>query len=190
MEQRMDKTYCQNRKQAIMKYLLFFLLILLVACEPQEVRNTGTTTGFVPVYMAKEAASTIVAEAPKSTVTAGKIYAYGAYLFQLEQYEGIHIIDNTDPAKAKKIAFLKVPLSTEIAVRGNYLYTNNVSDLVVFDLANITAPKLVKRLTGAFPLVNQSFPPVSGTVFECPDPSKGIIVRWERRNITNAACRR
>ncbi|MDQ3847106.1 MAG: hypothetical protein M3342_24285 [Bacteroidota bacterium] len=173
-----------------MKRFIPLLLILAVGCVPDAMNRTEQLMSFVPVYASKQVVSDIAVQAPKPTSAAGKIYAYGAYLFQVEQYEGIHIIDNTNPRQAKKIAFLKVPLCTEIAIRNNHLYTNNLNDLLVFNLDNTTAPQLVKRLGGVFPAVNQTYPPQSGVYFECVDPAKGIVVRWEQKRISNPACRR
>ena len=70
-------------------------------------------------------------EAPKPTASAGKIYAYNQYLFQVEQGKGIHIMDNSDPQQAEKISFLSIPLCSDLAIRSNFLYTNNLDDLLI-----------------------------------------------------------
>lgn len=150
----------------------------------------GAMTAYVPVYASRETVNAIATEGVRATTKPGKIYAYGAYLFQVEQYEGIHIIDNTNPKGAKKIAFLKVPLATEIAIKSGHLYTNNLNDLVVFNLSNAAQPQLVNRVKDAFPAIDQMYPPFTNTYFECPDPAKGIVVAWEQRQLTNAKCRR
>lgn len=172
-------------------YSYLLLMIVLASCQPQEDRNTNSqTTAYVPVYMSPQTINDIAVQPAKNTVHPGKIYAYGKTLFQVEQNEGLHIIDNTDPRQAHKIAFLKVPLCTEVSVKGGYLYTNNQSDLVVFDISNLSAPKLVNRLPNAFPPVNQAYPPFTNVYFVCPDPSKGIVVDWVRTTVKEAKCRR
>ncbi len=103
---------------------------------------------------------------------------------------GIHIIDNSNHNQPVKIAFLNLPLSTEIAVKGNYLYANNYVDLVVFDISQPANPKLVKRVSNIFPPENQQYPPYSNVYFQCPDKSRGLIVRWELQNIDIPNCRR
>ena len=173
-----------------MKRFLPLLLFLYIGCVPDQNNWSAQMMAYVPVYASKEAVGDIGVTTSRSTTAAGKIYAYGSYLFQVEQYEGIHIIDNSIPKKAHKIAFLKVHLCTEIAIKGNHLYTNNLNDLVVFNIDDATSPQLVKRLTGAFPEVNQTYPPLSGVYFECADPAKGIVIRWEQKMITTPACRR
>jgi hypothetical protein len=146
--------------------------------------------GYAPIYASRQSINTITAQAPMPTTQPGKIYAFGRYLFQVENGSGIHIIDNIDPATARKIAFLKVPMATEIAIKQNFLYTNNLNDLVVFDLSNITAPQLVNRIADAFPAIDQTYPPVSRTSFECADASKGVVIGWEQKMISNPKCRR
>lgn len=166
-------------------------MVVIASCQPQADRNTnGETIAYVPVYMSSQAINDIAVQPVKNTVHPGKIYAYGKTLFQVEQNEGIHIIDNTDPHQAHKIAFLKIPLCTEISIKSGYLYTNNQSDLVVFDISNLSAPKLVNRLANAFPPVNQAYPPFSNVYFECPDPSKGIVIDWIKTTVKGPKCRR
>lgn len=168
--------------------ILLILLLFLSACTGTD-RDLGQAMGYVPIY-ANVSNSSIGLGAVQATTHAGKIYAYGSYAFQVDQYEGIHVIANANSAGAKKIAFLKVPMCTEIAIKDHHLYTNNVNDLVVFDLSNPANPQLVKRLDNAFPQLNQEHPPFSNVYFECPDPSKGVVVGWEEKIIKNPGCRR
>ena len=175
-----------------MKKLLYVgLLWMASACDPLDTGPfEGETDAFVPVYASAEHVNSIVIEPAKAVEQAGKIYVYGNYIFQNDQYKGIHIIDNSNRTAPRKLAYIRIPLSTEVAVKGNYLYTNNHDDIVVFDLSNINSPQLVKRVEDVFPLVNQQYPPVSNTYFECVDPSKGIVVRWELKRIKTPNCKR
>jgi len=145
--------------------------------------------GYAPVYVTRQEAEVSV-EAVRPTVHPGKIYAYGSYLFQVEQNQGIHIIDNTNPQQAHKISFLKLAAASELAIKDAHLYTNNLSDLVVFDLSDISSPRLVNRIKDAFPPISQEYPPYTGVYFECVDPSRGIVVGWEQKEIDHPKCRR
>ncbi len=174
-----------------MKSYIPILFILFMSCVRSDSNDqTIQVQGFVPIYASRQVVNTIATEAARSTVRPGKIYAYGNYLFQVEQNEGIHIIDNSNPQQAKKIAFLKVPMASEIAIKEDHLYTNNLSDILVFNLANIASPKLVHRIPDAFPVIDQTFPPFDNTAFECADSTKGIVIGWESKMITNPKCRR
>ncbi|HEX6333344.1 MAG TPA: hypothetical protein VFZ78_03895 [Flavisolibacter sp.] len=172
-----------------MRYI-FLACICFLSCEPYVERNTEDVLGYEPVYADLLAVTQTGVEASRPTTVPGKIYAYGDYLFQVEQNEGIHIIDNSNPQQAHKISFLKVPLCTEISIKSGFLYTNNVNDLVVFNLNNIQSPQLVHRLADAFPVIDQTYPPAQNTYFTCPDPSKGVVVGWEKKIIHQPKCRR
>ena len=170
---------------------LFLCLLCLSSCEPFDTAPfDGEVDAYVPVYAALTEINAIAVEPARPTDQAGKIYAYGAYIFQNELYKGIHIINNSNRSQPSKIAFLKVPFSTEIAVKGNYLYTNNHDDILVFDISNPANPVLAKRLENIFPPINQTYPPFNNVAFECPDPSKGVIVRWDLKRIKTPNCRR
>jgi hypothetical protein len=176
-----------------MKATLFFLCsILLFSCikETKNQNAVGIVNAYIPVYALPNEIEQIALEPITTTLNAGKIYAYGNFVFQNELYKGFHIINNTVPANAQKIAFLKVPFSTEIAIKGNFLYCNNVSDLVVFNITNPLMPVLVKRVKDAFPIIEQNYPPATNCYFECVDNSKGIVVAWERKMIQAPNCKR
>lgn len=171
-----------------MKYFSPFLFVLLIACG-RESRNVAPSLGYAPIY--GSATSRVVSySSAEPTKFPGKIYAYNNYAFQVEQGKGIHIINNTNPQQAAKIGFINVAGCTEISIKANYLYTNNVNDLVVINISNISSPFVVNRQQNAFPAIDQTFPPFDGVVFECPDPSKGIVIGWEQKTIQNPNCRR
>jgi hypothetical protein len=175
-----------------MRIIVFFILVALVGCTTRVDTNDtpNSILGYAPVYASVSSYQNVELQGSKPTVQAGKIYAYGNYIFQAEQNEGVHIIAEGQSKNAHKVGFLKVPFCSEIAVKGNYLYVNNLNDLLVFDISNVAAPQLIRRLPDAFPHINQQYPNVSGTFFECVDPSKGIVVRWEEKTLSNPKCRR
>lgn len=175
-----------------MKSLLILSLTLFLFSCTRENNNSpsGQIDAYVPVYASAENIAQINVEAAKPITEAGKIYAYGNFIFQNDLNTGIHIIDATDKKSPKKISFLKIPLSTELAVKGNFLYTNNYKDIVVFDISNPAQPQFVKRVKDVFPPVNQKYPSFSNIYFECADEAKGVVVRWELKRINTPKCRR
>ena len=174
-----------------MRALILLLVLCTAACTTRtDVINTVPAPAYVPQYVQTGDVKQIGVQPARSIQQAGKIYAYGKYLFQNDLLLGFHIIDNTNPKLPVKLAFLKVPYSTEIAIRGDFLYTNNFNDLVVFDISNSQSPKLVKRIENVFPVANQDYPPFSNVNFQCPDPRKGAIVKWELQTTADAKCRR
>ena len=164
--------------------------VLFAGCTPEDAPGGGNMQAYVPVYVSTQNMEDIAVKPAKSIVNPGKMYVFGNYLFQNELNEGIHIIDVTNPGAPVKLGFLQVPLSTEVAVKGGYLYTNNHDDLVVFNLATIANPALVKRIPDVFTPVNQDYPPYQNVYFECPDKKKGVVARWELKTIPTPNCRR
>ncbi|HEU4902901.1 MAG TPA: hypothetical protein VFT06_08915, partial [Flavisolibacter sp.] len=70
----------------------------------------------------------------------------GNYLFLNEVNKGIHVIDNSNPAAPKNIAFINIPNNIDLAVKGSYLYADSYSDVAVFDISQPTNIVPVKFL--------------------------------------------
>ncbi|OQP49269.1 hypothetical protein [Niastella populi] len=165
------------------------LSVCLTGCRPNDNLVDDGAEAWVPVYMHPGEKENISIAGVRITEKSGKIYAWGNYIFQNDQNKGIHIIDNSDRTNPQKIAFLNIPFNSEFAVRDNYIYANNVNDLVVIDIRDVLHPVVVKRVENAFPFVNQKYPQQNGR-FVCPDPSLGIVVGWELQDHKSANCRR
>lgn len=170
--------------------LIFSWSLFLISCYPDTNRSTGEVLAYVPVYAQPTTLNEINTVAAIPTKKAGKIYVFGNYIFQNDVNKGIHIIDNSTPSNPVKVAFINIPFSTEIAIKGSFLYTNSVSDLVVLNISNPLQPSLVRRVKDAFPIINQQYPPVSNAYFVCPDSKKGIVVDWVTEMVKNPACKR
>lgn len=174
-----------------MRKLIWFLIssLILFSCDPKPVQFRPPDI-YVPVYSSLSAVRQYAVEPAKPTEQPGKIYAYQNFIFQNDLYTGIHIIDNKDQNPVK-IAFLNIPLNTDIAIKGSYLYANNYTDLVVFDITDPAHPQFIKRVSNVFPPVDQDYPPFTNVYFQCADKSKGIVVRWEKNDtIPLPKCRR
>lgn len=176
-------------KNKISYFLFIPLLLIFQSCFVESEIDSGYRgEGYKPVYMTYEEITDVQNMSAKSIENAGKIYVYDNYLFVNERFEGIHIIDNTDPRNPQNMAFIKIPGNVDIAVKGNILYADNVTDLLTFDINNLNDIKLKNRIEDAFPVNN--FPPQTNVYFECADPSKGIVTSWERTTVENPKCRR
>jgi hypothetical protein len=51
--------------------------------------------------------------------TAGKLFIQGHYIFLNEVDKGIHVIDNSNPAQPRNVAFIDIPGNVDLAVKGN-----------------------------------------------------------------------
>ena len=95
-----------------------------------------------------------------------------------------------NPSQTSRVGFISIKGCHEIAITGNYLFTNNFSDLITVDISDFWQPKVVKRIANAFTLsntINKELPPARG-YFECPDPNKGIITGWRKEMLQSPKC--
>lgn len=158
---------------------------------PPEPPPPGIVDTYVPVYAEEgDDALKIATFAARPTAKAGKIFVMGNRLFQVEEDSGIHIIDYSDRAHPVKTGFLNVPGCKEVSLRGSNVYTNNFEDLVVLDL-NAQDIKVKSRIPNVFPELRYPppFPPANVSYYECPDYTKGRVVRWEVKKVNNPKCR-
>jgi hypothetical protein len=121
---------------------------------------------------------------PVEIDTTGKIYVKDSYLYINELYDGIHVIDNTDPSSPERIAFIPIPGNVDMAIKGTTLYADSYVDLVAIDIADPLNAVEVARIEDAFPYftpwpwIEEGF--VGGSQVENPDESLGVVVGWER----------
>jgi hypothetical protein len=166
----------------------------LFSCTSSTLRDIpDSVTGYKPVYATSGPdLKQVYARGAQATVRAGKIYVTGNLLFQVEQDSGIHVINIADRANPVKLGFIHSAMCREVAVKNGYVYTNNLSDLVVVDISDINHVKVKSRLENVFPhLVLQSPPAFANgqlTYFECPDPSKGVIIGWQQTTVNKPKC--
>jgi hypothetical protein len=187
--QRLDATMClkvklQLRPQAMKRILLATCLaLLMVSCywrdsEPFIGNVKFDGTGYRPVYKNSDEIARVEVSPAQSLKEPGKIYTYDRYLFINELGQGIHIVDNADPKRPENLSFISIIGNYDIAVKGNWLYADNLSNLLVIDITDPKAPKLTKTIPNAIPI--RDFPPLQGIYFECADSKKGIVVDWEK----------
>lgn len=170
-------------------------MLMLASCDPFWGRGTSEPVpqypeeadGWAPVYKESGTSTVIKSMGPQTIEKGGKIYILGNTLYQVETGKGIHVIDISNPSSPQKQAFISVTGAQEVSIKGNYLYTNNINDLVVLNISNIQDVKLEDRISNVFHLVDPNLPPGSG-YYECVDPEKGEVVGWEQKLIKKPRC--
>ncbi len=163
-------------------FTLLLLAAALSGCMDRKVERI-TYEANVPVYMSfSEFRSSFTKSAPAEITSPGKIYFKDNYIFINEVEEGIHVIDNADPANPEKVAFYDIMGNVDMAIRGNILYADSYIDLLAIDITDIDNPVVTARLENVFPDVipegDQWHP------YAMVDKSKGVIVGWEVKMIT------
>ncbi len=154
--------------------------------------------GYKPVFTVDSSILKISATSPQAVQNPGKIYVKGNLIFQNDLGSGIHVIDNTVPSAAANIGFIKILGNSEISIKGNTLYANSFTDLVVVDIADWQNVKELKRIKGAFnqgaqaggyPVYNYIPVPERGVYYECAGYNlTHVLTGWVKDSVLNNNC--
>ncbi len=160
---------------------LFFALTLFVlwSCNNDNVEYEIVNVATPELMSKAEFRNSVEVLPPQNIDEAGKIYAYSDYIFINDEFQGIHIIDNTNPEAPTAISYLKIPGNIDISIKNNYLYADSSIDLVVFDISNIHGIQEVDRLEDVFSIYDYQVPEEAQDVnWNGFDFENQVIVGW------------
>jgi hypothetical protein len=150
---------------------ILFLSTLVSSCS-DSCEVTTTYTYFEPVYATKEEVKAAIGVKPPQVISQpGRIYFKDGFLFINESGEGIHIINNVNPAQPQTLSFLNIPGNYDLAIIGSTLYADSFVDLIAFDISDLQSIKEVGRIEGLFNHYN--------TFGFTADATKGLITDWQ-----------
>ena len=177
------------------KYLISGLLlcILISNCEIIEFEvdePVGTVEGVRPIYASSENWNKIIATDPQPIEYLGKIYYKDNHVFVNERNKGIHIINNTDPNNPTPIKFIQIIGNEDIAIKGNILYADNITDLVAIDISDLDNIQVTSRTENLYSESKKNYPDGYSGYFECVEADRGIIIGWEEAVLDNPKCLR
>lgn len=164
-------------KTKIVPIFLFF--IIAAGCEETVYHEFK---GNAPVYMSYETLrSSVTTEPGRELKHPGKIYFKDNYIFIIENLEGIHVYDNSNPSAPVHKAFVRVPGAIDISIAGYIIYVDSYVDLVVLDAENINNIHEAGRVKDAFPYV------IPETGNDLPvgsvDQEKGVVTGYDVKMI-------
>jgi hypothetical protein len=167
-----------------LSYLIVTLIVIssFSGCN-DRVYEKVTYTANLPVYMDFDTfRKSVTKTSGRALENPGKIYFKDNYLFINELNEGIHVIDNANPAQPVDIVFIQIPGNMDIAIRNNILLADSYIDLVAIDISDPLNPVEIDRIQNAFPnvlpILDYTYP-VYGLDF-----TKGVVTGWETKEIT------
>jgi hypothetical protein len=167
--------------------IIYACCAFAIACS---IRTDNIVNGFAPIYAAVGTENKIVTTTPKPFTNAGKIIQYGEnFTLQLETGAGVHVIDCADKTNPAKIFFVQIPGVTEIAIKNDILLANNYNDLVSLQIDTNKVVTEVGRLKNVYKNTSTAIPAERNTYFECVDSTKGVVVGWQKKELTNPKCR-
>jgi hypothetical protein len=164
-----------------MKKFLLFIPLLLFSGSDIFYQD------YVPLFMDREELESSVQLVDSALVITdpGRIYVYRNWLMLVENYKGIHLIDNTDPANPVRKGFLRVPGCQSLAVGNGTLYVDNAVDLVGIrlDPDAMTAVE-VARNKKALPEIASPDGYIPWEYQRVNRPANTEIVGWTLKNAT------
>ncbi|MEL7248173.1 MAG: hypothetical protein AAFO03_07130 [Bacteroidota bacterium] len=174
-----------------MRYLTLFLMLgstlLFTACIQELEDIPDEAIGLAPLY-AVENWQEISVTGPQSIQQLGKLYYKTPYIYATDRGRGIHVFDNSNPADPVKLAFIQIAGNSDLAIKGNTLFANNVKDLVAIDISSLDSVRVINRQVDAFKIVGSNFPENYSGYFECVDPEMGEVVGWYETSLNKPQC--
>lgn len=142
--------------------------------------TTSSNYEYEPVLMLREDMEAAVQlKNARDIESPGKIWVFNQFIFVIEKYKGIHVLDNADPSNPKNVGFIQIDGCTDVAVRNNIIYANNAVDLIgIKAAADYKSISVVSRNRNILPIL-LSPEGWSHHDFEKYRPANTIIVRWE-----------
>lgn len=162
------------------KSILSLLLVLgLVSCDKKEEGDYADYLVATPITMSvSDFKNSVDVVAPRPINESGKIYAYQNYIFVNDKYKGVHVIDNSDPSSPQKISFIKIAGNVDISVKGNFLYADSLTDLIVLDISEINAIRIVNRMEDVL-RDNVVWPVADIYEYDGVDYQNEILIGWD-----------
>jgi len=158
--------------------LLALVALLLPGCLQDRCERSITYVEMTPIYMSMEdIRAGVGTEAARELNEPGNLYFKDNFVFISEINEGVHVIDNADPANPQPLSFIRVPGVRDMAIRGNMLFVDSYLDLVAIDITNPNAVFEAGREENVFPYGSWH----RGL---WADEALGIAVDFDQREIT------
>ncbi len=166
--------------------IVLLVTITMFSCSDKEVKDIGEKQGLKPLYADPAVAFHISTLYERKLEKPGRIYLYQNKLLVNEKGEGIHVynVNNWNSPIYEK--FIVIRGNTDMAIRNDYLYVNNINDLVILDLSDNV--KEVGRIKAMFSLNSLDYPQNYSGYFECVDKNKGMVIGWETATLYNPKC--
>ena len=172
------------RKSVFALALLAVSCLFLGACDwgSSSVEPIGPgNSSYTPILMKRSDLENSVKVMDKAVLrNPGKIYHYNQYIFITEKYEGIHILDNSDPKNPVNKSFISIPGCVDLAVKNQVLYADNAVDLVSLSIADLNNIQVLSRNANVFPeLLPPDFISMPEKYKAENRPENTIIIAWK-----------
>lgn len=156
---------------------LFLFTFFLSSCVKDQCKGSYTYSYYTAVYeTTAQVRSNIKSSAPQPIENPGKIVILNNFIFLNDVDKGVHVIDNSNPASPKNVAFISIPGNMDLAIKGNTLYADLYTDLVTLDISDPMNVVVKNYSRGVFPYRNYGYGFYGDTT--------KIITQWIRKDTT------
>lgn len=160
-------------------FILFVIILTIVGCKDKRYLHYY---GNKPIYLSyDELRSSVQLENAHSITEKGTFFLHQTTLYVVEPKQGIHIIDNSNPANPIQTGFLRVYGATNLSMKDDIMYVNSYIDLVVLDCSNPAQPVEVNRVKNLFPYT-YNYPNNSYRTAQI-DENLGVVIGFELADI-------
>lgn len=131
--------------------LLIASIFWFTSCVEDSGKLIVTYTKGTPTYGNINAVrNTAINGSAKEVINPGKIFVADDFLLIGEEGEGIHIVDNSDPAQPTNVGFINIPGNREFYYANQIIYAESYYDMLKIDVSDFQNPKLIHRAQEAF----------------------------------------
>ncbi|MFW6222216.1 MAG: hypothetical protein ACOC3T_01255 [Bacteroidota bacterium] len=160
---------------------LLSALVLLLVTTGFDYDEPFISTEFDPILMDRQSLNeSVFFQTSRQVENPGKIYLYNHLILINEKYEGVHIIDNSNPAEPTNLGFISIPGCIDMAVQNGVLFADNAVDLVAVDIINVPEITIRDREVNIFP---EHTPPdldyIPSEFSSRNRPENTVIVGWK-----------
>ncbi|PKP53957.1 MAG: hypothetical protein CVT92_01990 [Bacteroidetes bacterium HGW-Bacteroidetes-1] len=164
--------------KALRLILLFTSLVVLLASSREP--DIWADSAYFPILMNKaDLSNSVNIFEAREFKKPGKIYLYGDNIYIVDQYSGIHIIDNHDPFNPVKTGFIRIPGVLDLGIKDSVMYVDNAIDLVAIDIRNYPQIEILDRFEEVFP--EPAPPDMDDRGWSYRRPKNMVIVDWVKK---------
>lgn len=131
-----------------------------------------------PVYMSyEELRSAVKVSEAREFDNVGTFVLYGDYILLNERNQGVHVIDNSNPAAPSNLAFVEIPGNTSLVVRNDIVFADSYIDLVAIDASDAANIREVARQIDIFPY--DAYQAIEDDVNFYYEQEKGVVIGYD-----------
>ncbi len=160
--------------------LVILASVLLCSYDPYY----EPSSNYKPILLTRDQLEQSIKSSPaRALENPGKIYMKDQFVFIVEKYKGVHIVNNSDRMNPTKERFIEIPGCIDIAIKGYTLYADNAVDLVAIDIVDFSNIVVTQRIKETFPeLYPPDFDYLPYEYEKDQRPNNTIIVAWEPKS--------